>query len=281
MKSNFSLPASAGISLKPEYFNDVPQVIVEGLWFEVHAENYLIDGGPRLAALKEIAARYPLSVHGVGASLAGPEPVDKGHLQRLKQLCNNLKVASFSEHLAWSTTDSHYFNNLLPIPLTKQTLHTVSNNVMQIQDALQRTIAIENPANYIHLNSDINEAEFLMELSHKTQCSLLLDVNNLFVSAQNVGLQPNNYIDTLDLDVVSEIHIAGHSSDPLQADLLIDSHDSPVAPEVWELLQYVLQQAGPKPVLIERDSDLPAFSELMLERKMAADLIQHCSVISK
>lgn len=277
MRQSFSLPQNAGISLKPEYFNDVPSAIVEGLWFEVHAENYLIDGGPRLAALKEIATRYPLSVHGVGASLAGPNSVDKQHLKHLRKLCDILPVASFSEHLAWSATHEQFFNNLLPIPLTQQTLETVSNNIMQVQDTLQRSIAIENPANYIRLPSSIDEADFLMELSHKTQCSLLLDVNNLFISAQNVNLEPQKYINTLDLNVISEIHVAGHSQDPLQADLLIDSHDCSVAPEVWELLQYVLQQSGPKPVLIERDSDLPTFTELMSERKKASDMIQNWS----
>ena len=277
MKSSFSLPHNAGVSLKPEYFNDVPSAVVEGLWFEVHAENYLIDGGPRLAALKEIASRYPLSVHGVGASLAGPKSVDKQHLQRLKKLCDILPIASFSEHLAWSATDEQFFNNLLPIPLTQQTLKTVSDNVMQVQDTLQRSIAIENPANYIRLPSDIDEADFLMELAHRTQCSLLLDVNNLFISAANVNIDPNTYINTLDLNVVSEIHVAGHSKDPIQADLLIDSHDCAVAVQVWQLLQYVLQKSGPKPVLIERDSDLPSFAELMAERQTAANFIQHSS----
>lgn len=269
-----SLPADAGIGLKPEFFVELENYQQPGLWFEVHAENYLINGGPRLDKLIEIAQKNPISIHGVGASLGSPEAIADEHLQRIKRLCDLVPLASFSEHIAWSGFEGNYFNNLMPAPLTKASVQFTSDNINRVQDAIQRPILVENPSNYIELMSEMNEADFLMQLTHNTGCGLLLDVNNLFISGNNINLDVPAYISTLDKDVIGEIHIAGHTVDPNIPNLLIDSHDEPVSSDVWDLLRSVLAQTGPKPVLIERDSNLPPLSELMNERDFASQIIQ-------
>lgn len=272
-----SLPADAGIGLKPEFFSELVNYNQPGLWFEVHAENYLIDGGPRLDTLIEIAQKTPISIHGVGASLGSPEPISNDHLQRIKRLCELVPLASFSEHIAWSGFEGNYFNNLMPAPLTKASVKFTSDNINRLQDVIQRPILVENPSNYIELMSDLDEAEFLMQLVNNTGCGLLLDVNNLFISGNNINIDVPAYIETLDKDVIGEIHIAGHTIDPNISGLLIDSHDAPVSTSVWKLLDSVLLKTGPKPVLIERDSNLPPLSELMKERDFASQMIQSSS----
>lgn len=269
-----SLPADAGIGLKPEFFSELVHYNQPGLWFEVHAENYLINGGPRLEALIEIAQKNPISIHGVGASLGSPEPISRDHLQRIKRLCELVPFASFSEHIAWSGFEGNYFNNLMPAPLTKASVKYTSDNINRLQDTIQKPILVENPSNYIELMSELDEAEFLMQLVNNTGCGLLLDVNNLFISGNNINIDVPAYIKTLDKDVIGEIHIAGHTIDPNIPNLLIDSHDAPVSKNVWELLNTVLRQTGPKPVLIERDSNLPPLSTLMDERDFASQIIQ-------
>lgn len=269
-----SLPVDAGIGLKPEFFAELDAYRQQGLWFEIHAENYLIDGGPRLEALSEIAHHIPLSIHGVGASLGSPEPVCQKHLQRIRKLCERVPCAAFSEHIAWSSVGGEYYSNLMPVPRTKDSVKYTAENIMRVQDALGRSILVENPANYIELASEFGEADYLMELVHQTQCGLLLDVNNLFISGKNINIDIAEYIRSLDSDAIGEIHIAGHTTDPNEAGLLIDSHDQPVADSVWELLSSVLEQTGPKPVLIERDSNLPPLAELMAERDFASDVIR-------
>ncbi len=269
-----SLPADAGIGLKPEFFSELLNYNQLGLWFEIHAENYLISGGPRLDTLIEIAQKTPISIHGVGASLGSPEPISNDHLQRIKRLCELVPFASFSEHIAWSGFEGNYFNNLMPAPLTKASVKFTSDNINRLQDVIQRPILVENPSNYIELMSDLGEADFLMQLVNNTGCGLLLDVNNLYISGNNINIDVPAYIDTLDKDVIGEIHIAGHTEDPNIPNLLIDSHDAPIATNVWELLDSVLLKTGPKPVLIERDSNLPPLSELMKERDFASQIIQ-------
>ena len=269
-----SLPADAGIGLKPEFFSELVNYNQPGLWFEVHAENYLINGGPRLETLIKIAQTTPISIHGVGASLGSPVPISNDHLQRIKRLCELVPLASFSEHIAWSGFEGNYFNNLMPAPLTKASVKFTSDNINRLQDVIQRPILVENPSNYIELMSELDEAEFLMQLVNNTGCGLLLDVNNLFISGNNINIDVPAYIETLDKDVIGEIHIAGHTVDPNISGLLIDSHDAPVSTSVWELLNSVLLKTGPKPVLIERDSNLPPLPELMAERDFASQIIQ-------
>ncbi|GAA6186497.1 DUF692 domain-containing protein [Aliiglaciecola sp. NS0011-25] len=274
------LPADAGICLKPEHFDAIPSKVDGHLWFEVHAENYLMQGGPRLAKLQEVAQRFPLSIHGVGASLGGPNPLNPEHLKRLARLVNSVPTAAFSEHIAWSGADGNYMGNLMPTPITTQSLLRTAENIDQLQNAIQRPILIENPANYLNFKSDMSEAEFMMSLVNKTGCGILLDVNNLFISANNTGIDPQQYIGNLEATAIGEIHVAGHSVDPIEKDLLIDSHDSDVSNAVWALLNDALSHIGPCPVLIERDANLPPFAELLAERNIARELIQSSKVVS-
>ena len=267
---------SAGVSLKPEHFAQALSSQAEGLWFEVHPENYMVAGGPRLGWLQAIRSRHPVSLHGVSLSLAGDAEPDAAHLQRLAALAERIQPALISEHLAWSTSAGQYFPDLLPFPRTREALHRIVANVARSQDALGTPIAIENPSHYLHVDGhEWDEIDFLNELAQRTGCSLLLDINNVHVSARNLGFCAEDWLDRFPQARVSEIHLAGHTVDPQWgAELLIDSHDAPVAPEVWALYRRFIDRAGPKPTLIERDGNVPAFDVLMTERMQAAKELQ-------
>lgn len=262
---------TAGLSLKPEHFALALSSKADGLWLEVHPENYMVTGGPRLAWLEAIRARHPISLHGVSLSLAGDAEPDSAHLQRLVALARRIQPALISEHLAWSAWDGQYFPDLLPFPRTSAALHRVAANIARSQDALGTTIAIENPSHYLRIDGhEWDEIDFLSELARRTGCSLLLDINNVHVSARNLGYCAEDWIDRFPEARVSEIHLAGHTIDPQWGDaLLIDSHDAPVAAEVWELYGRFTDRAGARPTLIERDGNVPDFDVLMAERAQA------------
>ena len=266
---------TAGLSLKPQHFADALDAAAEGLWFEVHAENYMAAGGPRLAGLAEVAERWPISLHGVGLSLAGDAPPDASHLAALKRLVDRFDPVLVSEHLAWSRSGGHYLPDLLPFPRTAEALARIADNVSRVQDRLGRRLLIENPALYLPLaGHEWPETEFLAELVRRTDCGLLVDVGNVFVSAHNLGYAPEVYLAALPAEAIGEIHLAGHTSDPkLGGDLLIDSHDAPVAETVWRLYARLIERIGPRPTLIERDDNLPPFAELMAERARADRLL--------
>lgn len=260
----------AGLGFKPDFAEDALAACHAGLWFEVHPENYLVAGGPRLALLEAVRAAHPLSLHGVSASLGGPGPIDAGHLRRFAALADRLQPALISEHLAWSRFGGAYAPDLLPLPRSTEALHRVAANIGRLQDALRRRVAIENPSHYLRLAHDWDEVEFLHELVRRTGCGLLVDVNNVVVSAANIGLDATAWIDAIDGAAVMEVHIAGHRADADPASgLLIDSHDAPVDPRVWTLLERLTARIGPRPTLLERDSDLPPFAELIAERGRA------------
>ncbi len=267
---------SAGLSLKPEYYAEALAAPADGLWFEVHPENYMVEGGPRLAWLEAIRGRHPLSLHGVAMSLAAAAPPDLAHLARLAELVRRFEPARVSEHLAWSTWRGRYHPDLLPFPRTEESLTRVADNLSLVQDALQRQIAIENPAHYLSIDAHaIDEIEFLAELARRTGCGLLLDVNNVYVGARNLGYSAEVYLDAFPGEFVAEIHLAGHTPDPNLGDrLLIDSHDMPIASEVWALYERLIARIGPRPTLIERDGNLPAFAELLEERNAAAEILR-------
>ncbi|MEO0904946.1 MAG: DUF692 domain-containing protein [Pseudomonadota bacterium] len=234
-------------------------------WLEIHAENYMGQGGRPLAQLRHLAERFPISVHGVGLSIGGEGDLDPDHLARLKHLTSWLNPASFSEHLAWSTHDSHFFNDLLPLPYTPQSLARVAAHINQVQDTVGRPMLLENPSSYLAFaESTMSETDFLRELTQRTGCGLLLDVNNVFVSATNLKTSPQAYIDAFPLDAVGEIHLGGHDEDEDEtgAPLLIDSHGKAVVDPVWSLLDYTLAKSGPKPLLIEWDTDVPEWPVL-------------------
>ena len=275
---NTSLTLGAGLSLKVDHYEAAYDCAAKGLWFEVHPENYMIDGGPRLAWLETIGSRHPLSLHGVSLSLAADCAPDTEHLQRLKNLADRIQPALVSEHLAWSAWRGQYHPDLLPFPRTEEALRRIADNIQRTQEFLQRRIAIENPSHYVRMQGhDFSETEFLAELNKRTGCGLLLDINNVFLSAHNMGYDAKAYVDAFPGEAIMEIHLAGHSVDPGGASLLIDSHDAPVAEAVWSLYQRLIQRVGARPTLIERDDHIPPFGELLLERDRAQNLMETLS----
>ena len=269
------LNPDAGLALKAQHYEAAYSCSAQGLWFEVHPENYMVDGGPRLAWLETISHRNPMSLHGVSLSLAADAEPDANHLRRLKALADRIQPALISEHLAWSAWRGEYHPDLLPFPRTVQALQRIADNIQRTQDVLQRRIAIENPSHYVHLpNHSYGEIEFLHELSQRTGCGLLLDINNVFLSAHNMGYDASAYVDAFPGSSLTEIHLAGHSADPGGAPLLIDSHDAPIADGVWALYERLIQRVGPRPTLIERDDNVPAFDELLKERERAQSILE-------
>jgi len=270
------LPARAGVGFKPQHFKDIiaaPQPIG---FFEVHAENYMGAGGPSHAQLGALRARYALSIHGVGLSIGSVQPLDRDHLARLKVLCDRYQPESFSEHLAWSSHDGVYFNDLLPLPYTSNTLTRVAQHIDEVQSTLGRTMLLENPSSYVRLaKSTIPEVEFLAEISQRTGCGLLLDINNVFVSAKNHHIAPLSYLESFPFDRVKEIHLGGHQEETDQggAALLIDDHGSPVADAVWTLYEHVVGRAGPISTLIEWDNDVPDWPILRDQALVAANIL--------
>lgn len=262
------LPLGVGIGLKREHCNALLADPSPVDFVEVHAENFMSDGGPNLALLDRIAETWPLSLHGVALSLGSEAPLDRAHLLRLRRLIDRAQPASFSEHLAWSSHDGNYFNDLLPVAYNTATLQRVINHVDEAQDFLGRKLLLENPSTYIELAASTwHEAEFLAEIARKTGCGLLLDLNNLYVSSQNHGWPIDDWLGRFPLDQVGEIHLAGHErvADAAGRPLLIDSHGDAVSAPVYDLLAQVTARGGRLPVLIERDNNLPPLSALLTE----------------
>ncbi len=267
------LPTATGVSLKPEYFADVDSLAPGNNWFEVHPENYMIEGGPRLEGLLNAAARFPISLHGVSASLGGPTLIPDKHFEALRRLIDVVNPAAVSEHAVWSRTNTQYYADLLPLPRTSEALANLIDGVDHFQNGIGRRILIENPSNYVPIRSEMDESDFLTEVAIRSGCGLLLDVNNLYISACNCGIDARAYIEAIPAGQIGEIHIAGYSPDEHFGEaLLIDSHAAPVAEPVWRLLETALRHLGPTPVLIERDAELPPFAELMREREYAEQL---------
>ncbi|MDX8351196.1 DUF692 domain-containing protein [Cognatiyoonia sp. IB215182] len=267
-----SLPSRPGVGYKPQHYSAIMADPGPVAWLEIHAENYMGDGGRPIAQLRHLAERFPISVHGVGLSIGGEGDLDPDHLARLKHLVGWLNPASFSEHLAWSTHDAHFFNDLLPLPYNETTLNRVATHIDQVQDMLGRQMLLENPSSYLAFaESTMSETDFLREITARTGCGLLLDVNNVFVSATNLKTSPQAYIDAFPLEAVGEIHLGGHDEDEDEtgAPLLIDSHGKAVVDPVWALLDYTLAKSGPKPLLIEWDTDVPEWPVLAAETERA------------
>jgi uncharacterized protein (UPF0276 family) len=262
---------TAGLGLKPQHYDAALACPAAGLWFEVHPENYMVAGGPRLAWLEAIRSIHAISLHGVGLSLAADAEPDPAHLARLAVLARRIEPVLVSEHLAWSAWRGAYHPDLLPFPRTSEALARIADNVSRAQDALQRRIAIENPSHYLRIDGHAwDEIDFLTELARRTGCGLLLDVNNIYVSARNLGYSADAYLDAFPGERVMEIHLAGHAPDSSLGDaLLVDSHDAPVAAEVWILYERLIRRIGPRPTLIERDDNLPEFTTLLAERERA------------
>ena len=266
------LPNRAGLGLKPQHFTEILATRPDLGFFEIHAENYLVAGGPFHHYLSRIRDQYPLSIHGVGLSIGADQPLDIAHLDRLAALLDRYQPQSFSEHLAWSTHNGRFFNDLLPLPYDQITLTRVCDHLDQTQDHLQRRILLENPATYVEFAaSTMDEATFITEIVRRTGCGLLLDVNNAYISGVNHHRDPHAAIAALPLAAVGEIHLAGFAEDQdaAGAPLLIDTHGAPIAAAVWDLYAFALERLGPTPTLIERDNHIPALAVLLAEARCA------------
>ncbi len=271
-----AMPKKAGVGLKADHYHDILNNKPDMGWFEVHPENYMGAGGPPHSYLTQIRENYPLSVHGVGLSIGGAHPLNTDHLNRLKAVVDRYQPDLFSEHLAWSTHSSGYFNDLLAAPYTQETLDVVCQHIDQIQSHLNRKMLLENPSTYVIFNdSTFDEIDFITEIARRTGCGLLLDVNNLYVSCINHNKNAKAYIEAFPVEHVEEIHLAGHAEDRNDEGgrLLIDAHDRPVVEEVWKLYEHTLARTGAVPTLIEWDNNIPIWAELASEAQKADAII--------
>lgn len=266
----------AGAGLKPEHQRHILETRPDVGWFEVHAENYMGAGGPPHHFLERVRALYPLSVHGVGLSIGSADGMVPGHLARLKAVVDRYQPFIVSEHLAWSTHDGTFMNDLLPLPYTEATLSLVTRHVDEAQTALGRRILIENPSTYLRFDcDDMPETDFLRALARRSGCGLLLDVNNVVVSAANHGFDPRAYLDSFPHEHVGEIHLAGHAVLENDGDaLFVDTHDRTIAPEVWCHFRDVTARRGCRPTLIEWDAEVPAWADLEAEVRQAQSILQ-------
>jgi uncharacterized protein (UPF0276 family) len=266
------LTEQAGIGLRHPHIIELIERPPPGLaWVEVHTENYMADGGPRLRQLELIRERYALSFHGVGLSLGSAEPPDPAHLARIRRLADRFAPALLSEHIAWSIESGHFLNDLFPIPYTEEALDVVARNIAIAQEALARPLMVENPSSYLRfVDSTMPECEFVAEIARRAGCGILLDVNNIHVSAHNHGFAVADYLETIPGTLVGEFHLAGHAtSEVAGTPILIDDHASRVGAPVWRLFDATLGHYGPRPTLIEWDNAIPPLEVLLDERAAA------------
>jgi len=265
------LHAAAGVGLRAPHVAQVDAERPPVAWFEVHSENFYVDGGPALAALDRIRRDYPLSLHGVGMSLGSTDPLDRIHLAKLKRLVARTEPALVSEHLCWSGVDGRHLNDLLPLPYTEEALAHVCSRVAEVQDVLGRELLIENVSSYLaYADATIPEWEFVAAVVQRTGCKLLLDVNNIYVNANNHGFDADAYLAAMPADAIAEIHLAGFEA---RGALLIDTHGAPVAPAVWALYGRALDRFGARPTLVEWDIDIPPLATLLREAATAQSML--------
>ena len=270
-----------GIGLRPPHYDEIRQTLPAVGWLEVHSENYFERHSKGFEVLAELAAHYPVSLHGVGMSLGSADSLDPAHLRQLAALVAAISPVRVSEHLSWGSIDGRYFNDLLPMPYTREALSHMTDKVERVQQALGRQLLIENPSSYLQLPGEMGEAEFLAELAQRSGCGILLDLNNLHVSSVNHGLDCADYLAAIDLETVGEIHLAGFTDKVLpQGHLYIDTHSTPVAPPVWELYRQVCQQRA-IPTLIEWDQDIPPLPVLLGEAGRADAILGAARRISQ
>lgn len=269
------LPCTAGIGLRAPHYREVLDTLPELGWVEVHNENFFGGGAP-LHTLLKVREHYPVSLHGVGMGLASSTPLDEAHLSALQQLCHTVQPALVSEHLCWNRAGDLVVNDLLPFPYTREALDHVVSRVQRVQEKLNRQLLVENLSSYLSFShSEMSEGEFLAELVQRSGCGILFDVENLYVNIRNLGVDADEFIRTIPASAVKEYHLAGYS---MRDGCLVDTHDHPVYPEVWELYESVLRQLGPRPTLIEWDSEIPALPVLMEEAAKAQHRIEACHV---
>ena len=270
------LRPGAGASFKPEHLSSIMESRFNSAFFEIHAENYMGKGGAPHAQLSVLRQDYPISVHGVGLSIGAPGRLDPEHLSRLVKIVERYQPVMVSEHLAWSTHDDIYLNDLLPVPYNKEVLDRVCDHIDEVQTALGRQMLLENPSTYVMFEtSNMSETDFIRDISKRTGCGLLLDINNVFISATNHNYVPEDYLAAFPLDRVGEIHLAGHATeqDGMGNPLLIDSHDREVSQAVWDLYRHIVTLCGPIPTLIEWDNNVPRWPVLVSEMELANAII--------
>ncbi|MDQ6916282.1 MAG: DUF692 domain-containing protein [Pseudomonadota bacterium] len=273
-----ALPTAAGIGLRSPHVTRVRTERPAAAWLEVHSENYFVDGGPAIAALEDIRRDYPISLHGVGMSLGSADALDAGHLARLKELIARIDPAVVSDHLCWSHVDGRHLNDLLPLPYTEEALALVCERVDAVQSALRRTLLVENVSAYVRFDDDaMSEWEFVVAVARRTGCKLLFDVNNIYVNAVNHGFDAGDYLAAIPGDAVAEMHLAGFDA---SGGCLIDTHGARVAPPVWALYRDAVARFGPKPTLIEWDTDIPPLEVLLDEAARAQAILETCDAIA-
>jgi uncharacterized protein (UPF0276 family) len=278
MLSNLPLPDAAGIGLRAPHVARVRAETPDVGWLEVHSENYFVDGGPALAALEAIRAEYPIALHGVGLSLGSTDPLDARHLSRLKRLAARIEPAAISEHLCWGRIDGRHLNDLLPLPFTEEALALTCERVDAVQTALARPLLVENVSAYLRFASDaMAEWDFVAAVARRTGCKLLFDVNNVYVNAVNHAFDPHAYLAAIPGDAVAEIHLAGFDA---SGPCLIDTHGARVAPPVWALYRAAIERFGPKPTLIEWDTDLPPLEVLLDEAAIARSILEQADAVA-
>jgi uncharacterized protein (UPF0276 family) len=274
MNQTPDLPTAAGVGLRAPHVSHVIATRPSVAWFEVHSENYFADGGNSIAALQRIRADYPVALHGVGLSLGSTDPIDVAHVAKLERLIARIEPALVSEHLCWGSFGARHFNDLLPLPYTEEALSHVCARIGELQDRLGREIAVENISTYVAFaDSTIPEWEFVAAVAARTGCKLLVDVNNIYVNAINHRVDASHYLAALPPSAVAEIHLAGHDA---SGPCLIDTHGARVAPAVWALYEHALDCFGPRPTLIEWDTDIPSFDVLLDEAARASTILQAC-----
>jgi uncharacterized protein (UPF0276 family) len=272
------LPSVAGIGLRTPHIAQVRRDRPAVGWLEVHSENYFVDGGPALVALDAIRADYPLSLHGVGMSLGSADALDTGHLRRLKRLAERIEPAAISEHLCWGHVDGRHLNDLLPLPFSDEALTVCCDRIDAVQRALRRPLLVENVSAYLRFDTDsMTEWDFVAAVARRTGCKLLFDVNNVYVNAVNHGFDPLRFLSAIPGDAVAEIHLAGFDA---SGPCLIDTHGARVAPQVWELYRATIERFGPKPTLLEWDTDLPALEVLLDEAKTAQAILEQADALA-
>lgn len=272
-----SIPVACGLGLRAPHVAHVLAALPAVPWFEVHSENYFVEGGPALDSLVRIRERYPVSLHGVGLALGSCTEPDRDHLAKLARLVERIEPGCVSEHLSWGRLARRHFNELLPLPYTREALDLVAARVDEVQEALGRRVLIENIAAYVTFaESEIPEAQFLAQLSARTGCGLLLDLNNVYVNTLNHGGDARAFIDAIPAAAVGEFHLAGFEP----AEMAIDTHGRPVADEVWKLYEHALERVGRRPTLVEWDTDIPAFDVLEREAAKARERLEACDGVA-
>jgi uncharacterized protein len=278
MIASSRLPHVAGIGLRTPHVAQVRDERPAVGWFEVHSENYFVDGGPALAALDAIRADYPIALHGVGLSLGSADALDAEHLRQLKRLAARVQPAAVSEHLCWGRIDGRHLNDLLPLPFTEEALSLVCDRVDAVQGALGCPLLVENISAYLRFEFDaMAEWDFVAEVARRTGCKLLFDVNNVYVNAVNHGFDPHDYLAAIPGEAVAEIHLAGFEDN---GSCLIDTHGAHVASAVWALYRATIQRFGAKPTLIEWDTDIPAFEVLQDEAAIAQSVLEEFDAVA-